>query len=79
MRCPLLMAAWISNPNDKFREDFDLVFDTECDEDDCAWWDSWDKCCSILSINRELSRICSAIDHNLVDAEIDGKTSREGD
>ena len=56
MICPLLSAAKMIC---MFMESDMVPGESleECNEDDCAWWDTWLSDCSIMAINRELAKI----------------------
>lgn len=44
MKCPL-----------KFLKKETMSEDFECEQDKCAWWCSWAKCCAIAAIPVEIS------------------------
>ena len=52
MKCPLFSEHW--------EADFDgvnFLMERECWGKECAWWDSEERCCVVLSIARRLKQV----------------------
>lgn len=76
MICPIILSGIWSNS----QNDVEIPPSARnCREGDCAWWDTWDSCCSVMSINKELSRICAALDYNITNYFPNGESELRED